>query len=446
MDGCPFSAFKLSRSARTLTASLLLWITVIVFCVCSAEEAFCSGKRFIPPGIPLPAADSPLPWEEGLLADNQGRRYLADRGITFFAWNEFHVPANVSGGIDTAIRPINRTFAAGNVDFEKIGWWKGGQFRSSFTTYYSKDNINDFVGSNYNPSTIYQENDVKLFQLYYGQWFLNKQAHVKIGRIGANNEDFVYNNLGMYFDSVGYNDAMGNMYSNNRAFTTTGIAQWGARLRVEPHDRDYSMRFGVYNTSETLAELSDPGESGMNFGFDPGEAMMFAGEFMYELNKDPGDTGLPGRYRVGSLYDTGELDRLDAPGRTRDGNFAFYLLIDQMIYPERKNKSQGLWAFIQFSMNPDQDINAFPYFASWGLVYNGLFPGREEDVTAFGNYYSFNSDHIPGNREVQFDLVHLFNIKPWLQIGPEIQYIHRPGGTGDIDDALLINLQTMVTF
>jgi porin len=116
-----------------------------------------------------------------------------------------------------------------------------------------------------------------------------------------------------------------------------------------------------------------------------------------------------------------------------------------MIYRER-DKRQGLWAFTQFSTNPDEDINPFPYFASWGLLYNGLFPGRDKDVTAFGNYYNFNSKHIPGNTEVQFDLVHLFNFKPWLQIGPEIQYIHRPGGTGDIDDALILNLQTIVWF
>jgi hypothetical protein len=107
---------------------------------------------------------------------------------------------------------------------------------------------------------------------------------------------------------VGYDGAPGNMYDNNRAFTTTGIASWGARLRVEPHDRDYTLRFGVFNSSETFAELSAPNEHGLNFGFRPDKATMFAGELVYELNRDPGDTGLPGRYRVGALYDTGKLD------------------------------------------------------------------------------------------------------------------------------------------
>jgi porin len=440
------SALPLNRSVRTLPDALLLWFAAIVVCVCSAQEAFCAERPYVPPKLPLPAADSPLPWEGSLFADSAKRRSLADSGFTIWGWNQFHVPAVVSGGIDTDIEPLNRTYAAANFDLEKMDWWEGGQFRvSSFA--YAGDNVGDHVGSPYNPSTLYQEPDVKLFQLYYGQWFADKQAHVKIGRIGANSDgDFAANSISNIFDSVGYNGAPGNMYMNNRAFGTSGIAQWGTRLRVEPQNRDYTVAFGVYNTSETFAELSDPDEHGMNFGFDPGEAIMVAGELVYNLNKDPGDTGLPGRYRVGVLYDTGELDRLDAPGRTKSGNFGLYLLADQMIYRERGDTKQGLWSFLQFSMNPDQAINPFPYFASWGLVYVGLFPDRDKDVTAFGNYYNVISENVSGDLEVQFNLLHLFNVTSSLQIGPEIQYIHRPGGTGDIDDALILNLQTFVSF
>ena len=102
--------------------------------------------------------------------------------------------------------------------------------------------------------------------------------------------------------------------------------------------------------------------------------------------------------------------------------------------------------FTQFSTNPDEAINPYPYFGSWGLIYQGLFPGRGKDVTAFGNYYLFSSTHISGNREVQLDLLHSFYINSWFSIAPEIQYIIRPGGTGDIDNALVLNLQMMITF
>jgi carbohydrate-selective porin OprB len=126
------SAFPLNRSVRTLTDSLLLWFAAIVLYVCSAEAAFCFGTvGYVSPGGSLPAADSPLPWEISLFGKCQARKNLADRGFTFWAFNQFHVPANVSGGIDPAKKPLNQTFLAANVDFEKIGWWEGGQFRVS---------------------------------------------------------------------------------------------------------------------------------------------------------------------------------------------------------------------------------------------------------------------------------------------------------------------------
>ena len=427
---------------------LPVYLAAIVLCACISGQAFGTGSvnKHLPPGSPLPPPDSPLPWQTSLYGDTPGRKSLADSGFTFWGFEEFRPIANVSGGLKTAIRPLNRTFAAANLDFEKLGWGEGGQFRASFTTYIGKNIGEDVGGTPYNPSTLYQESDIKLYQLYYGQWFADKQAHVKIGRISANEDgDFAANSIADIFDSVGYNGAPGNTYINNRAFSTVGIASWGARLRVMPDDRDYTIGFGVYNTSEDFGEISDPDEHGMNFGFDPSEAVMVAGEFVYDLNQDPGDTGLPGRYRVGALYDTGELDRLDGAGQ-KDGNWAFYMLFDQMVYQESPGSNEGLWVFTQFSMNPDEAINPYPYLGSWGLVYQGLFPGREKDTTAFGNYYNFSSNRISGNSEVQFDLLHNFYITSWFSIAPEIQYIIRPGGTGDIDNALVLNVQFMLLF
>ena len=270
--------------------------------------------------------------------------------------------------------------------------------------------------------------------------------HLKIGRIAANNEDFAANNIGGLFDSVAYNGAPGNMYINNRAFGSLGVTQWGARLRIQPTDTNYTVRLGVYNTSEDFSELQAPNQHGTNFGFDPGKSLMVAGELRYHLNRKPGDTGLPGEYTIGALYDTGPRDRLDVAGQTTDGNFGLYLLFDQMVYREDPDTDEGLWAFTQFSMNPDQKINPFPYLWSWGLAYKGLFSGRPDDVTAFANYYNFSSDFISGNTEVQFALVQKFVFESWLQIAPEISYVHRPGGTGGIDDAFILNLQTIITF
>ena len=37
-------------------------------------------------------------------------------------------------------------------------------------------------------------------------------------------------------------------------------------------------------------------------------------------------------------------------------------------------------------------------------------------------------------------------LKPWLRIRPNLQYINNPGGTGKIPNAFIIGLYTQVTF
>ena len=204
-------------------------------------------------------------------------------------------------------------------------------------------------------------------------------------------------------------------------------------------------------------DLANPDSHGMNFRFRPDEGTLFASEVMYKRNRDEGDTGLPGRYLAGFLYDTATFDRLDRPGDTDRGKFCFYMAADQMIYREggccrhgSPDSDQGLFVFATFVTNPqplagDGPIN-YPYFASWGMNYKGLFPGRDNDWTSIGNYYNVSSKYVPGDLEVQFDVAHTFVIKPWCQVSPEIQYIVDPGGTGQIPDALILNLQTVLIF
>jgi porin len=80
------------------------------------------------------------------------------------------------------------------------------------------------------------------------------------------------------------------------------------------------------------------------------------------------------------------------------------------------------------------------------MNYTGLFPGRDNDALYFGNYYSFNSKYNPGNLETQFEASYMFHITPWFEIGPDVQYFVRPGGTGTIDNALVVGFQSLINF
>jgi porin len=105
------------------------------------------------------------------------------------------------------------------------------------------------------------------------------------------------------------------------------------------------------------------------------------------------------------------------------------------------HSAQGLTPFATVTYAPS-DRNTFPLFVSTGLVYQGLLPGRDRDIAAFGLAYGQFSRHL--SRQV-FEMVlewtYEIGLAPWLTVQPDIQYIVRPGGTGDIPNAWVIGVQ-----
>ena len=86
-----------------------------------------------------------------------------------------------------------------------------------------------------------------------------------------------------------------------------------------------------------------------------------------------------------------------------------------------------------------------------GLVYQGLIPGRDRDIAAFGLIYGGFSDDLEQHQEdaqvgvQRYELVLELNynieVTRWLHFMPDIQYVINPGGTGDISDALVLGFQ-----
>lgn len=96
------------------------------------------------------------------------------------------------------------------------------------------------------------------------------------------------------------------------------------------------------------------------------------------------------------------------------------------------------------SYSPDDEVAKTPLQISAGLNYQGLFPGREEDRTVLFATYGQLSDKYGDaighdvDYEMVFELGHRFQLTPSASIQPSVQYIHNPGGTGDIDDAVVL--------
>ena len=176
----------------------------------------------------------------------------------------------------------------------------------------------------------------------------------------------------------------------------------------------------------------------------------------------------PGHYKLGGFYHSGDFQEVarDVNGANRfttglagdqfSGNSGFYVLLDQMLYREEPEADQGLYAFGVFVTSPDQNENTFPYFYSVGLVYQGLLDFRPQDKTALGATTGWFSDKLSDARrdaglerqsaETVIELNHQIQVTPAIYVRPDLQYVIRPSGRRDIDNALVVGFEAGVTF
>ena len=73
-----------------------------------------------------------------------------------------------------------------------------------------------------------------------------------------------------------------------------------------------------------------------------------------------------------------------------------------------------------------------PYSVSAGLSYQGLLPGRENDIASLGTIYGAFSRYIPRTTgETVIEVNYQFTFPRWLSIMPDLQYVIRPSGSSD---------------
>ena len=273
-------------------------------------------------------------------------------------------------------------------------------------------------------------------------------ADIRIGRLSTG-DDFLTSRLYWLFVNNGF-DANPFSVQLNVPYFAYPIAVWGTRVRARPV-RPLYVAVGVYDGDPSVTRN---GAHGVDFSFgDVGVLLAF--EAGYEPAHHLDDGSLPGHYKVGGYYSTGRFRRFDAPPGSnlpRDfehGSGGYYFLLDQMVF--RENGDQGLWPFLTLVFAPNKEISTFPFFCSAGLTYEGLLPGRDQDMSLFGVVYgAFSSDlrrSQAGSPKGQqdFEMVlewaYIIQVAPWLHIQPDLQYIINPGGTGNIPDAVVIGAQ-----
>lgn len=104
--------------------------------------------------------------------------------------------------------------------------------------------------------------------------------------------------------------------------------------------------------------------------------------------------------------------------------YQIYAMFQQMLYRDGGPGSQkGLTVWGEASFSPTPSKSTMPYFVGGGWSYQGLIPGRENDIASVGAIYGTFSGYIPQTTgEAVIEANHQINLTPWLSTTPDFQY------------------------
>jgi porin len=330
-------------------------------------------------------------------------------------------------------------------DLQKLAGLEGMSF---FIAGYwaSGDDLSDTkIGNLIDVSQVFDGRTVRLGQMYLEQKTFDEMLDVALGRVSTG-DDFATSDLFESYVSSGVNGNPFAISENLPSFTEDSVAQWGVRAILQPSEQ-LRLAAGVYNADPDVA---GDGKHGVDFALNTEDGVLVMAEAGYQWNETAHAAGLRGSATLGGYYDSSDFDPVgdEASDEQRDGNYGFYLLLDQMVYREGgPGSDQGLTPWAALTLAPVERVNTIPFSASGGLVYQGLIPGCSDDRTALAVYYGRFSDELQDqNAETVVEANHRLQLAPWLYVTPDFQYVIRPNGQSDIDNAAVFGGEIGIDF
>ena len=441
------------RRPENRTARPIAFVVMIVSIGVSFGQAFAQEPNFANPAEPPPAessAQAPSP-----LGDLCGLREIIGKfGLTIGGSYTGEVLSNVSGGL-----PARGTIAEGlleldlDLDLEKAIGLKGGSMHFSVFDSHGSSLSQRYTGDLSAVSSIDAYDTFRIAEYWYEQKLFNDRLNVRIGQFLTENE-FYYSDYANLFicGSFGAYTFLVNNFPFAPAYPMSAPAI-RFLLNLTPN---IDLNVGIYSGS-TLAQATN------NRGFPnirAQDGFLCFYEIDYHVNREDISTGLPTTYKLGAIYHSlydGELNL--NPGSANRPGYGIYLTIDQAIWKQRttdKNvRPPGLGAFCRLGYMPD-DFAFVSRYIDAGLNYNGLIPGRNDDIFGIGVTHSGLSG-VASRRSVRaggprfssetlIEVTYTAKIFPCLTLQPDFQYIINPGATDTAPNAAVIGIRSTLTF
>lgn len=383
-----------------------------------------------------------------------------DAGIDFSLNYTSEDLTAVSGGTSNALVHAGQVSLTAQIDMDKIVGWKGASLFAS-VSHRDGRNINTVAGLNtlLGPQEIFGRGNVtRLSQFWIDQKITGTPLSLRVGRLnpGSDFESFDCNFINLSYCG----NQVGNIVSDY--WYNYPISQWGAVAQIDLGGATYA-KLGAYQVNPR----------NLKYGFattlnpDHGTGMLLP----VELGWIPMAAGGPhGAFQIGGWYSTAKRgdvyldpDHLPAAASQsflqHDGSYGGYVSLVADIGHHANDKAQGLSLFINATV-ADKKTSVVNRTVATGAVYSGPFAGRPKDqvgiAVAFNHLDGRVADYrrealalgvdvaAAGTDERALELFYGLQISHFLQLRPDLQWIHRPGGA-DRPDALILGMRTSIT-
>ena len=457
--------------------------------VLSGSTGTMSGRRSAPAEVKGESATEKWWNGKGLLAGSgnpvfDARSSLADRGLTFSGSYQgafFGVVDSQNGSRGFWDEQIN---FGSELNFGKLldadalkGLVAFGNFR--YRDAFPESNANQFVEANsmFAPTNWQSGTQFRVmsFGLEAGTSELLAIKDMVVLRAGwlQPQKEFLDQPLSKLFLNNAVNSAKG--VGGNIPFGSS-FSTWGGTLNVKLHETVY-VKNGLFMSYPQATSSTNHGLAYQGYG--PNRALnglFYIGETGY--TPKIGQSKLEGRYAFGGyFYGTPEGQTKSWNGTEAPGRYGFYFQADQMLYREASSEAaptkpqaasdgksfkevapvekaslskQGLHTFNLISMAPGYaTANQFPFYFQSGLVYTGLIPSRDKDLTMVSLAYGAYQGEVYSPSKTYTAVLeggYRFQINGWSYLQPFVQYFARPNGTQEVANATVLGFLTGLVF
>jgi porin len=337
-------------------------------------------------------------------------------------------------------------------ELEKLAGWRGGYFVASMVDSSGRDLSEAHVGNYFDVAQVATLPTVVLGQLYFEQRWADERYSLKLGRMPMGQDFVAMDMFNLYIGGIdGHTPVMGyNTYWTSSASRST----WAAVFKAEPHE-DWTLRYGIYQATRANSVIAN---HGLNMGFGPDDGIQMFGEVGWKnraLDVWRGAAeGLTGNHKIGGYWSSWDYSTYG--GGSTPYSHGFYWIGEQMVWGVRAGADAGITVRYSFVYAQQTELAQFPFFCGAGGGWQGIIPSRPNDWALFGSDYGTMSRRFAAAQEAEglgdptcewvLEWDYRAQLTPWLYVMPSLQYVIRPGGTGNIPNSLVIGAEIGVTF